>query len=90
MDKDDASGADSGNDVAPVVADLLTGPSAKLSDTEIDGVGAVVVQACGMKPALACTSTVARCGGGDGPTRLAVAEGGGPGGRLQRLVDGSG
>jgi hypothetical protein len=32
MDKDDASGADSGNDVAPVVVDLLAGPSAKLSE----------------------------------------------------------
>jgi hypothetical protein len=44
MDKHDASGADSGNDVAPVVADLLAGPSVKLSDTEINGVGGVVVQ----------------------------------------------
>jgi hypothetical protein len=56
-DKHDASGADGGNDVAPAVADLLAGPSAKLSDTKINGCGGVAVQGLRDEPALACTST---------------------------------
>jgi hypothetical protein len=77
--------------VAPVVADLLGGPSAKLSDTETDGVGGAVVQGvrdearAGLHEHLspAAVAEMDRPG-------WAVAEGGGPGGRLQGLVDGSG